>query len=72
MYYVILYYRNGEKMNKELNGKYLNNGSFYLTCNDCERLIGTDEMTEEKYDNNDGYCYQCQPKQTIIYLMNGC
>jgi hypothetical protein len=61
-----VYYRYGEKMNKKLNKKYLNNGYFYLTCNECETLIKTEELTEEQYNLNGGYCLACKKKQQEV------
>lgn len=39
-----------------MNDKYLNNGYFYLTCNSCERLIKSSEMSKNEYNRNGGYC----------------
>ena len=46
-------------MFKELDNKYLNNGYFYLTCNCCDCLIKAEELTEDHYNNNGGYCQDC-------------
>jgi len=48
-----------------LNNKYLNNGFFYLTCNECDRLILTQEMTEQQYNQNNGYCKECKQQEAV-------
>lgn len=53
--------KNGKKSfpdekTRKLDDKYLNNGYFYFTCNECDRLIEADEMTVEEYNKNGGYC----------------
>ena len=41
------------------DNKWLHNDYFYLTCNCCDRLIEKNEMSEEEYNNADGYCSEC-------------
>lgn len=31
-----------------------------LTCNSCDRIIYTDEMSENEFLKNGGYCPECE------------
>ena len=61
---------------RKLNDIYLHNNYFYLTCNCCDRLIKRTELTEEEYDNNNGYCPQCFKELNdkpvyVVRIING-